>query len=171
MSDDWYYAGEAKSVGPLSINELRYALQQIPDWKNVLVCVAGEMIWREAGSVPELEPPCPPPLPSPSRALPAQPAMLTFAETVVSTELKSSAKKVLRWVLIIFAAIVGMTVGKTIVRELLKAANSSTAMTRKQASYTVSTPSQRNASPQCCSDPEIDLTKFGPKSPQAEQRR
>lgn len=69
MDGSWYYAEGDKSVGPISLADLRSVLSLISDASRVLVWRNGFTGWMTAGEVPELAPYVikPPPLPVASR--------------------------------------------------------------------------------------------------------
>jgi hypothetical protein len=67
MSDVWYYAEGDKSVGPLTLSELKTILSRVSSARDVLVWRDGFSSWQTAKNVPELRPHVikPPPLPPP----------------------------------------------------------------------------------------------------------
>jgi hypothetical protein len=70
MSDIWYHGAEDKTVGPLSLTDLKDILAREFDARNLLVWRAGFEQWQKAETVPELAicvnkpPPLPPSVPS-----------------------------------------------------------------------------------------------------------
>jgi hypothetical protein len=54
MPDRWFYADKERSVGPLRLAALKSALQQYPDWEELLVWGDGDRDWRRAGSIKEI---------------------------------------------------------------------------------------------------------------------
>jgi GYF domain 2 len=74
MSDIWYYALDAKEVGPLTLADLSAILSRASNPKDVLVWRAGFEQWQRAANVPELSAFVikPPPLPTqPTTSLPS----------------------------------------------------------------------------------------------------
>jgi hypothetical protein len=63
MSDTWYYVRGDKPIGPISLEDLKRLLRRAKDWREWLVWNASFKEWRNAGLVPELAFPEPPPVP------------------------------------------------------------------------------------------------------------
>lgn len=55
MSDHWYYADNEHPVGPLNLHQLKNALQELPNLKEVLVWREGFSDWRKAADISELD--------------------------------------------------------------------------------------------------------------------
>jgi hypothetical protein len=72
MSDVWYYARGGKSVGPLTLGELKIALSGVSEAKDILVWRDSFSNWLKVEDVPELAPHVikPPPLPVSPTCLP-----------------------------------------------------------------------------------------------------
>jgi hypothetical protein len=66
MDDIWYYAEGDKSVGPLSLADLKAVLSGVSNAKSTLVWRDGFSSWVKAENVPDLAPYLvkPPPLPT-----------------------------------------------------------------------------------------------------------
>jgi hypothetical protein len=63
MSDAWYYAEGQKSVGPLTLKELKFVLSRLSDAGNVPVWRSGFPDWQRAAVVRELDEVSTPPPP------------------------------------------------------------------------------------------------------------
>jgi hypothetical protein len=106
MSDVWYYAEGDKSVGPLTLSELKTILSRVSDARDVLVWRDGFSSWQTAKIVPELapvviKPPLPPPPLQPRLLSPVPPPDRSF---VVSA---SPKRKKFRIGTIIFVLLMG----------------------------------------------------------------
>jgi hypothetical protein len=91
MSEIWYYAEQERSVGPLTLHELRQKLLKADNAEDVLVWGDKFRDWKMAGDVPELRAHTivPPPL-SINRAT-AQPNDVPSAESHPAIEIKGIA--------------------------------------------------------------------------------
>ncbi len=69
MSDAWYYEEDGKTLGPVSLEQLKSDLLKRPDWRDHFIWRAGTSDWIKAGDVPELAT-IPPPLPSRQKTSP-----------------------------------------------------------------------------------------------------
>ncbi len=92
MNDVWYYAQDDKSVGPLTLDELRVVLSTVSGTKTILVWQRRFSNWVKAEEVPELAAFVlkPPPLPSLSPSVPPFPLALP-PDLIVPTGAQSSS--------------------------------------------------------------------------------
>jgi hypothetical protein len=51
---DWYYVDQERTVGPFNLAALKIALQQNPDWRELLIWRDGYREWQRAGSIEEI---------------------------------------------------------------------------------------------------------------------
>jgi hypothetical protein len=95
MSDIWYYAEGDRSVGPLTLHELKAILSGISEAKNILVWQNTFTSWVRAENVPELAVLVikPPVLPSSPPSVPSLPPMLPRDRLIPPINAQPSGRK------------------------------------------------------------------------------
>jgi len=100
MDNTWYYAEGDKTVGPLSLTDIRTILSRVSNAGSVFVWRDGFTTWVRADSVPELAPYVvkPPPLPVSQRTVPpAPPAKILPRDADVTTQVRRSSSDLHPW--------------------------------------------------------------------------
>jgi hypothetical protein len=99
MDSTWYYVEGDKTVGPLSLTDIRTILSRVSNAGSVFVWRDGFTGWMTADSVAELAPSVlkPPPLPPQRRMPPAPPAKIQPRDADVATPAKAGSSTLHPW--------------------------------------------------------------------------
>lgn len=115
MSEDWFYASEGNAVGPVDLHQLVSVLSRSGDWKAFFIWRDGFSDWLRAEDVQDIRAKMvrPPPPPSPKASQGQSVPNTKSAQT-------SRIRSALSWGVVLIAALIGMTIGKPIGREVYK---------------------------------------------------